>query len=89
MARRTQGLLDQARPLAGQVADFRLRAEIAFIQAVAEDLTARLARRDPLSERVHHRKLELLGPAFTTLLRLARPKKPLDPVPLDRAEMTP
>jgi squalene synthase HpnC len=89
LARRTQGLLEEARPLAGQVADFRLRAEIALIQALAEDLTARLLRRDPLSERVHHRKHELLGPAFTAVLRLVRPEKPLAPVPPARAEMTP
>jgi hypothetical protein len=30
------------------------------IQTLAEDLTARLMRRDPLSERVHHNKLDLM-----------------------------
>jgi squalene synthase HpnC len=80
LARRTRALLAAARPLADQVADRRLRAEIAFIQALAEDLTGRLERRDPLSERVHHRKPELVGPAFVALLRLVRPAAPSIPL---------
>ena len=70
LARRTQDLLAQSRPFASQIASGRLRAEVAFIQRVAEDLAARLAVRDPLSERVHHRKLELAGLAGSTLFRL-------------------
>ncbi|HEX4197219.1 MAG TPA: squalene synthase HpnC [Caulobacteraceae bacterium] len=61
MARRTQALLDQSRPLAGQIRDGRLAYEVALIQRLAEDLTARLIARDPLSERVHHRPLDVLG----------------------------
>jgi squalene synthase HpnC len=61
MARRTQGLLDTSRPLASQISDRRLAYEVALIQRLAEDLTARLIARDPLSERVHHRPLEVLG----------------------------
>jgi squalene synthase HpnC len=61
MARRTQTLLDQSRPLAGQIRDGRLAYEVALIQRLAEDLTARLIARDPLSERVHHRPLDVLG----------------------------
>ncbi|HZC18040.1 MAG TPA: squalene synthase HpnC [Caulobacteraceae bacterium] len=61
MARRTQTLLDQSRPLASQIKDGRLAYEVALIQRLAEDLTARLIARDPLSERVHHRPLEVLG----------------------------
>jgi squalene synthase HpnC len=59
-------LLDQARPLAGQVRDRRLALEIAVIQRMAESLNAGLRRRDPLSERVHHSKPEVLGLALTT-----------------------
>ena len=33
-------------------------------QRIAEDLTARLIARDPLSERVHHRPLEVAGLAI-------------------------
>jgi squalene synthase HpnC len=61
-------LLDQARPLAGQVRDSRLALEIAVIQRMAESLNAGLRRRDPLSERVHHSKPEVLGLALTTAL---------------------
>jgi squalene synthase HpnC len=60
MARRTQGLLDQARGLGGQIKDGRLAYEVALIQRLAEDLTARLIAHDPLSERVHHRPIEIL-----------------------------
>jgi squalene synthase HpnC len=61
MARRTLDLLDQSRPLASQIRDRRLAYEVALIQRLAEDLTAKLIARDPLSERVHHRPLEVLG----------------------------
>jgi squalene synthase HpnC len=61
-------LLDQARPLAGQVRDRRLALEIAVIQRLAESLNVELLRRDPLSERVHHTKPEVLGLALTTAL---------------------
>jgi len=64
MARRTERLLSQSAGLAGQVRDRRLGYEVALIQRLAEDLTARLIARDPLSERVHHRPLEVLGLAI-------------------------
>jgi squalene synthase HpnC len=61
-------LLDQARPLAGQVRDRRLALEIAVIQRLAESLNAELQRRDPLSERVHHTKPEVMGLALAAAL---------------------
>jgi squalene synthase HpnC len=61
MARRNQDLLEHSRGLASQIKDHRLAYEVALIQRLAEDLTARLIVRDPLSERVHHRPLEVLG----------------------------
>ncbi|MDR3511558.1 MAG: squalene synthase HpnC [Caulobacteraceae bacterium] len=64
MARRTQDLLDQSRPFATQIKDGRLAYEVALIQRLAEDLTARLITRDPLSERVHHRPLDVAGLAI-------------------------
>jgi len=64
MAHRTMRLLDQSRPFAGQIKDGRLAYEVALIQRIAEDLTARLTARDPLSERVHHRPYEVLGLAI-------------------------
>jgi squalene synthase HpnC len=81
LARRTGELLAVSRPFAGQIRNGRLRAEVAFIQRIAEDLTARLAARDPLSERVHHSKLELAGLAGSTLIRLLRePRHPRNSV---------
>jgi len=89
LARRTQDLLVQSRPFASQIADFRLRAEVAFIQRLAEDLAARLAVRDPLSERVHHRKSELVVLAGSTVLRLiSEPRRPPSPPPGRTAELT-
>ena len=58
LAGRTGVLLGQSRPFAGQIADRRLKLEVAVIQRLAEDLNRRLSIRDPLSERVHHRKAE-------------------------------
>jgi squalene synthase HpnC len=73
LAQRTAELLRRSRPLADQVRDRRLRLEIAVIQQLAEDLTRRLIARDPLSERVHHHKLELVGLAGLALVRAAWP----------------
>jgi squalene synthase HpnC len=64
MAARTGELLDRSRPFAAGIRDGRLAYEVALIQRLAESLTARLLRFDPLSERVHHRKLEVLGLAI-------------------------
>jgi squalene synthase HpnC len=64
MARRTQGLLDISRPFAAQIKDGRLAYEVALIQRLAEDLTARLITHDPLSQRVHHRPIEMAGLAI-------------------------
>jgi phytoene/squalene synthetase len=61
LAARTAGLLEDSKPLAIQVHDRRLAMEIAVIQRLAESLVKKLMRRDPLSERVHHRPVEALG----------------------------
>jgi squalene synthase HpnC len=63
LAGKTEQLLNEGRPLAAQVRDFRLGLEIAVIQAFADRIVRRLKVRDPLSERVHLGKGELL--AFT------------------------
>jgi squalene synthase HpnC len=81
LASRTWALLERGRPLAGQIHNRRLRLEVAFIQRVAEDLTRRLMAHDPLSERVHHRRLELLGLAGLTLAQApAGPSGPAAPI---------
>jgi squalene synthase HpnC len=71
LARRTARLLDQSRPFAGQIRDRRLSLEVSVIQTLAEDLTARLLVRDPLSERVHHRRFEMPGLLLRALGRFA------------------
>ena len=61
LATRTATLLDIARPFAGQIVDGRLALEVTVIQRLAESLTRRLIHRDPLSQRTHHGKAEILG----------------------------
>ena len=63
LAGKTEQLLNEGRPLASQVRDFRLGLEIAVIQSFADRIVRMLTARDPLSERVHLGKGELL--AFT------------------------
>jgi hydroxysqualene synthase len=71
LARRTGALLDQSRPFADSIADRRLALEVGVIQTLAESLVHRLERCDPLSERVHHRKLEAAGLALRGSLGVA------------------
>ena len=63
LAGKTEQLLNEGRPLAAEVRDFRLGLEIAVIQTFADRIVRMLKARDPLSERVHLGKGELL--AFT------------------------
>jgi squalene synthase HpnC len=84
LAQRTATLLEQSRPFAGRIADGRLALEVGVIQALAEHLTARLLRRDPLSQRVHHNApeaigLALRGAAGVALGWLARPLRSQHP----------
>ena len=64
LARCACDLLKVSKPFAAEVRDRRLAMEVAVIQKLAEDLAGRLLSRDPLSERVHHRKIEALGLAL-------------------------
>jgi hypothetical protein len=43
--------------------------EVSVIQALAESLVRKLLRRDPLRQRVHHRKIEALAIAAATAVR--------------------
>jgi squalene synthase HpnC len=73
-AERTQHLLADAAPFARRIKDRRLGVEVAVIQRLAVSLAARLRRRDPLSERVHHGKAEaLLLASGAALGRFVRP----------------
>lgn len=69
VAKRNAILLTQAKPFAGQIGDWRLALEVGVIQRLAEDLNRRLLARDPLSERVHHRKSEAIGLALSAAAR--------------------
>jgi squalene synthase HpnC len=71
LARRTQSLLEQARPLSRQIRDGRLSLEVSVIQTLAEDLVLRLIGNDPLSERVHHTRGEAAGLLFRGMRRFA------------------
>jgi squalene synthase HpnC len=53
LAQRTGRLLRESSPFSSQIDDTRLALEVAVIQRLAERLVVLLARRDPLSERVH------------------------------------
>jgi len=60
LAIRTGTLLDESRPFAMQIHDRRLAMEVAAIQNLAERLVGVLCTRDPLSERVHLSKPQML-----------------------------
>jgi squalene synthase HpnC len=64
LAGRTTRLLHDARPLARGVRDLRLALEIGVIHRLADSLARRLMVHDPLSERVHHSKIQALGVAL-------------------------
>ena len=69
LARRNAKLLEQSAPFAAHIRDKRLALEVNLIQRLAEDLNAKLLVRDPLSERVHHRKTEMAGLAVSAFAR--------------------
>lgn len=71
LARLTSGLLEQSRPFSHAISDRRLALEVGAIQALAESLAARLARRDPLSQRVHHHPVEAIGLSLRGALSVA------------------
>jgi len=71
LAGRTVDLLEQSRFFSHKIADRRLALEVGAIQALAEDLAARLSRRDPLSQRVHHHAVEAAGLSLRGALGVA------------------
>jgi squalene synthase HpnC len=79
LARRNAGLLDVSRPFARGIKDGRLALEVDLIQTLAGDLNTMLMNRDPLSQAVHHSKMDVAAlflkrfPAFA-LMRLTRPR---------------
>ena len=81
LAVRTETLLNESRSLSAEVKDFRLGLEIAVIQAFADKIVGMLKVRDPLSERVHLSKSELLGQSIggmvSEMIRRAAGRRPL------------
>jgi squalene synthase HpnC len=61
LAARTEALLNESKPLAAEVKDFRLGLEISVIQAFADKIVSMLKVRDPLAERVHLSPFELVA----------------------------
>jgi hydroxysqualene synthase len=59
-AQKTEELLAQSAGFSAAIRDRRLGVEVAIIQRLAVSLAARLRRRDPLADRVHHNKVEAL-----------------------------
>ncbi len=79
LARRNAGLLETSRPFARGIKDGRLALEVDLIQTLADDLNTMLMNRDPLSQPVHHSKMDVAAlflkrfPSFA-LMRLRRPR---------------
>jgi squalene synthase HpnC len=77
LARKNAGLLEISRPFAGGIKDGRLALEVDLIQTLAGDLNTMLMNRDPLSQPVHHSRMDVAAlflkrfPAFA-LMRLTR-----------------
>ncbi|MEO8300463.1 MAG: squalene synthase HpnC [Rhizomicrobium sp.] len=77
LARRNAALLETSRPFARGIKDSRLAMEVDLIQTLADDLNRMLMHRDPLSQPVHHSKMDVAAlflkrfPAFA-LMRLMR-----------------
>jgi squalene synthase HpnC len=68
-AGRCDELLARSAGFAREIRSRRLALEVAVIQRLAEDLSARLQRRDPLAERIVHRKGEAARLALRAVLR--------------------
>ncbi|MDH6259480.1 squalene synthase HpnC [Bradyrhizobium sp. BR13661] len=60
LAVRNEALLNDGRSLAAEIRDVRLGVDVAVIQAYADRIVRLLKVRDPLRERVHLNKFELL-----------------------------
>ena len=77
LARKNAELLETSRPFSRGIKDGRLALEVDLIQTIADDLNRLLMNRDPLSQTVHHSKVNVMAlflkriPSFA-LMRLTR-----------------
>lgn len=69
LAGKNADLLAKSAAFAGAIKDSRLAFEVSLIQRFAEDLNIRLFSADPLCDRVHHKKAELLPLALSAFGR--------------------
>jgi squalene synthase HpnC len=84
LARKNAGLLAASKNFAAQIRDGRLALEVDLIQTLAENLNARLTRRDPLSQKMHHSRMAVAALflkrlpvfAFRRLIAPSRLKRP-------------
>src|SRR6185312_331140 len=60
LARKNAGLLERSRPFSRGIKDGRLALEVDLIQTIADDLNRLLMNRDPLSQTVHHSKVNVM-----------------------------
>lgn len=60
LAVRNEALLNEGRPLSAEIRDFRLGVDVSVIHAYADRIVRLLKVRDPLRERVHLNKFEVL-----------------------------
>ena len=79
LARKNAELLETSRPFARGIKDGRLALEVDLIQTLADDLNTMLMNRDPLSQPVHHSRMDVAALflkrfPFFALMRLRRPK---------------
>jgi hydroxysqualene synthase len=69
LASHNVSLLEKSASFARRIHDMRLGLEVSVIQTLAEDLNDKLIERDPLSERVHHKKSETAMLVLWAVLR--------------------
>ena len=69
LAAKNADLLAKSAVFAGKIRDPRLALEVGLIQRFAEDLNIRLFSADPLCDRVHHKKSELVPLAVSAFGR--------------------
>ena len=74
-------------PSPRQIRDGRLALEVDLIQTLAEDLNAMLTRRDPLSQNVHHSKMDVAALFLKRLPAFAL--SPDDAPPMSKRETLP
>lgn len=81
LAVRNEALLNEGRSLGAEIRDFRLGVDVAVIQAYADRIVRLLKVRDPLRERVHLNKFELLTSSLAGMIgevgRRAIGRKPI------------